>query len=115
VDPSFRPEPVRRYSGFWRRPETDGLWQRAVGIPATFALEVKLDEDMNNPLCQAVEPLGRLRRDGLRTAHTTEPETPSARARGRSKAHAPGRRTHEVHQRANRVIPNRASVLAYAS
>jgi hypothetical protein len=48
----------RSYGGFWRRPQTDGLWARAGREPRTFALEVKLHEDRNNPITQAIEVLG---------------------------------------------------------
>jgi hypothetical protein len=48
----------RQYPGFWRRPTADGMWTRESGWPASFALEVKLDEDYSAPLAQAVEPLG---------------------------------------------------------
>lgn len=56
----FQAVSSRRYAGFWRTPEADGLWRRPAGTPASFALEVKFDEQdvTNNPLCQAVEPLG---------------------------------------------------------
>lgn len=56
---SFEAAPSTRYQGFWRRPVTDGRWTRTSGgYPSSFALEVKLDEDVGNPLCQAVEVLG---------------------------------------------------------
>lgn len=75
VDASFRPE-AKKYGGFWRRPEADGMWRRAAGIPATFALEVKLNEDINNPLCQAVEPLGQV--DAMVYVRLTRPNAKSA-------------------------------------
>lgn len=60
-DFGFERAPKRSYRGFWRRPAADGLWTRSSRIPESFALEVKLDEDVCAPLCQAVEPLGEAR------------------------------------------------------
>ena len=53
----------RKYTGFWRRPQADGLWQRSTDTKESFGLEVKLDEDPKVPLCQAVELLGHV--DGM--------------------------------------------------
>jgi len=49
-----------RYAGFWRQPIADGIWSRTVGAPVTFGMEVKLNEDQECPLCQAVELLGHV-------------------------------------------------------
>jgi len=71
MDPGFARAASRRYAGFWRRPEADGIWRRGSGMPASFALEVKLDEDSNNPLCQAVEVLGHV--DAMVHVRVTKP------------------------------------------
>lgn len=49
-----------RFPAFWRNSETDGLWRRTAGrFPATLALEVKVNEDAEAPLCQAFDDLGQ--------------------------------------------------------
>lgn len=58
----FNPESrsAWRFPAFWRNSETDGLWRRTDGrFPATLALEVKVNEDSEAPLCQAFDDLGR--------------------------------------------------------
>lgn len=58
----FKPEgrSAWRFPAFWRNSETDGLWRRTDGrLPATLALEVKVNEDAEAPLCQAFDDLGR--------------------------------------------------------
>jgi hypothetical protein len=59
VDLNFKRD-GRQYGGFWRRPQADGIWRRSTGAPLRFGVEVKLDEDAYNPLCQAVELLGHV-------------------------------------------------------
>jgi hypothetical protein len=46
------------YASFWRRAATDGSWRIDGGdAPRRIALEVKLAEDVDWPLCQPVEAL----------------------------------------------------------
>jgi hypothetical protein len=70
----FEAEASRQYRGFWRSPLADGLWRRPTGSPGSFALEVKFDEQdvTNNPLCQAVEPLGHV--DAMVYVRLTRPD-----------------------------------------
>ena len=57
----FTYTPSTAYRGFWRRPMADGVWRRGgTDAPLSIGLEVKLDEDQANPLCQAVEVLGEV-------------------------------------------------------
>ncbi len=61
-DLGFKPEArsAWRFPAFWRNSETDGLWRRTDGrLPATLALEVKVSEDAEAPLCQALDDLGQ--------------------------------------------------------
>lgn len=61
VNPRFGEGEIHApYGGFWRRPRADGIWRYQTGKQRSFGLEVKLDEDSNNPLCQAVELLGHV-------------------------------------------------------
>jgi hypothetical protein len=47
-----------QYSSFWRRAVTDGSWRIDGGdAPHRIALEVKLAEDVDWPLCQPIEAL----------------------------------------------------------
>lgn len=47
-----------QYSSFWRRAATDGSWKIDSGdAPHRVALEVKLAEDVDWPLCQPIEAL----------------------------------------------------------
>jgi hypothetical protein len=46
------------YQGFWRRGASDGLWSRTTGTPHRIALEVKVSEDVDAPLCQVIDHLG---------------------------------------------------------
>ena len=53
-----KPHGGKCYRGFWRRAEADGVWVRDSGVPRRVALEVKLGEDVEAPLCQVVDHLG---------------------------------------------------------
>lgn len=53
-----KPHGGKCYHGFWRRAEADGVWVRDSGAPRRVALEVKLGEDVEAPLCQVVDHLG---------------------------------------------------------
>lgn len=47
-----------QYASFWRRAVTDGCWKIDSGdAPHRIALEVKLAEDVDWPLCQPIEDL----------------------------------------------------------
>jgi hypothetical protein len=49
---------VHRPPSFWRRAATDGSWRIEGGdSPRRIALEVKLAEDVDWPLCQPIEAL----------------------------------------------------------
>ena len=48
--------PARKgYQGFWRGAKADGVWHRPEAEPKQVALEVKLHEDAEAPLCQVVD------------------------------------------------------------
>ena len=51
----------KTYKGFWRNAEADGVWSRAEGEPQHLALEVKLAEDVEAPLCQVVDHFAHAR------------------------------------------------------
>ena len=57
----FEPQerPAWRFQGFWRNAECDGLWVRTGATPSRLALEVKVTEDADAPLCQAFDDLGQ--------------------------------------------------------
>lgn len=50
---------LRSFAGFWRSVIADGLWIRAGSAPQRIALEVKVAEDADAPLCQAFDDLGQ--------------------------------------------------------
>jgi len=47
------------FAACWRKAITDGVWKRESGHPRTLALEVKLKEDTEAPLCQAVDDISK--------------------------------------------------------
>jgi len=49
----------RSFAACWRNARTDGVWKRESGHPMTLALEVKLEEDIEAPLCQVVDDVSR--------------------------------------------------------
>jgi hypothetical protein len=46
------------YESMWRGASTDGSWENARAKCARIALEVKLQEDLGNPLCQPLDYFG---------------------------------------------------------
>jgi hypothetical protein len=54
----------KAYTGFWRRAEADGVWTKAGAPVQHLALESKLTEDAEAPLCQVVDHLAHLMSDG---------------------------------------------------
>jgi hypothetical protein len=48
---------TKAYAGFWRKGEADGLWTNRAAQVQHVALECKLDEDRDAPLCQIVDHL----------------------------------------------------------
>jgi hypothetical protein len=49
----------RAFLAFWRGGKADGLWRRAGEATQALALEVKVSEDAEAPLCQALDDLGQ--------------------------------------------------------
>jgi hypothetical protein len=60
------PAKSKRYAGFWRRPEADGVWTKpnANTDVRHVALECKLTEEPEAPLCQVVDHLAHAMSDG---------------------------------------------------
>lgn len=54
----FAEEKKRKFQASWRGGEADGVWRREKGVPRSLALEVKIAEDGNAPLCQVFDDLG---------------------------------------------------------
>jgi len=54
----------KKYSGFWRRAEADGVWTCKEGLVRAIALESKLNEDSEAPLCQVVDHLAHVTSSG---------------------------------------------------
>jgi hypothetical protein len=52
---TLTPKSGWRFAACWRLAVTDGVWERESGHPRTMALEVKLNEDTEAPLCQVVD------------------------------------------------------------
>ena len=52
---TLTPKSGWRFAACWRLAVTDGVWERESGHPRTLALEVKLNEDTEAPLCQVVD------------------------------------------------------------
>ena len=48
----------KKFPSFWRDAITDGAWEREDGFPRRLAIEVKLNEDVEQPFTQIVEDLG---------------------------------------------------------
>jgi hypothetical protein len=82
----------RAAGGIWRKPKADAIWGRDAGTPRRFGLEVKLDEDPYNPLCQAVELLGHV--DAMVYVRVSRPKAKplpplAAKAKDLLEQHAP--------------------------
>jgi hypothetical protein len=54
----------KTYKGFWRGAEADGVWTNDEAHVQHIALESKLNEDVDAPLCQVVDHLAHLMSGG---------------------------------------------------
>lgn len=54
----------KTYKGFWRGAEADGVWSNDEAQVRRLALESKLNEDTEAPLCQPVDHLAHLQSGG---------------------------------------------------
>jgi hypothetical protein len=86
-----------QFNGLWRRPIVDGLWTRTGSTLKSLALEVKRDEDVDAPLGQLAEDLGRfdaaiqVRVGSSGHAHAADLVERSNVAKSRFAARAPAR------------------------